>query len=56
MPIEEIICHHMYRLFGGMKILGVHSFRVTRNAELERNEEQAEDLLAMISAEVRERK
>ena len=56
LPVEEIITHHIGELFGGMKIIGVHPFRVTRNADIERNEEEAEDLLAMIAAELRERK
>lgn len=56
LPIEEIVAHHIDELFGGMKIVGVHPFRVTRNADMERNEEEAEDLLAMIAAELRERK
>jgi len=56
MPIEEIISHHVSELFGGMKVVGVHPFRVTRNADIARNEEEAEDLLAMIAAELRERK
>lgn len=34
----------------------VHTFRVTRNADLERHEEGADDLLDMISDEVRERR
>ena len=46
----------MGRLFGGMRVLGAHCFRVTRNAQLERHEEEAEDLLDMISDELRERR
>lgn len=56
LPVEEIIIHHINELFGGMKLIGVHPFRVTRNADLARNEEEAEDLLSMIAAELRERK
>ena len=39
-----------------MEVEGVHAFRVTRNADVDRNEEEADDLLAMISEELRERK
>ncbi|CAD7699106.1 unnamed protein product [Ostreobium quekettii] len=56
MPVEEVIVHNLGRLFGGMELLGVHAFRVTRNAELERHEEEADDLLDMISDELRERR
>ena len=34
----------------------MHPFRITRNADVRRDEEEAEDLLAMISAELRERR
>ena len=39
-----------------MKIFSAHLFRVTRNASLERNEEEADDLLEIIEDELRERK
>ena len=43
-------------LFPGMEVMGVHPFRVTRNADVRRDEEEAEDLLEVISAELRERR
>jgi polyphosphate kinase len=52
----QIIIHNLSRLFGGMNVFGTHTFRVTRNAELERHEEDADDLLDMISYELRERR
>ena len=39
-----------------MEVLSAHLFRVTRNASLERNEEEADDLLEVIEDELRERK
>ena len=39
-----------------MDVIRVHPFRVTRNADISRNEEEAEDLFEMISAELRERR
>ena len=39
-----------------MDVVSVHPFRVTRNADVRRDEEEAEDLLEMISAELRERR
>ncbi len=55
-PIEDIIRQKMDSFFPGMEILSAHLFRVTRNASLERNEEEADDLLEVIEDELRERK
>ncbi|MBX3009927.1 MAG: polyphosphate kinase 1 [Caldilineaceae bacterium] len=55
-PIEQVIIHNLDTLFRGMQIIAAHPFRVTRNADVERNEEEAEDLLSMISEELRERR
>lgn len=55
-PIEDIIREKMDVFFPGMEILSAHIFRVTRNASVERNEEEAEDLLETIEDELRERK
>lgn len=55
-PVEQLIAHHAQDLFEGMEIKGVYPFRITRNADMNRNEEVAEDLLHMISAELRERR
>ncbi len=54
--VEDLIIHHIQELFRGMEIEGVYAFRITRNADLRRDEEEATDLLAMISEEVRERR
>jgi polyphosphate kinase len=55
-PIEEVIRQNIQKLFPGMKVKSTCVFRITRNADLRRNEEEAEDLLAMISEELRERR
>lgn len=55
-PIEDIIREKMGQFFPGMKVLSAHMFRVTRNASVDRNEEEAEDLLETIEDELRERK
>ncbi|MQA90093.1 MAG: polyphosphate kinase 1 [Gemmatimonas sp.] len=55
-PIEQVIARNISGLFRGMEIVSVHPFRVTRNADLDRFEEEAEDLVAMISDELRERR
>jgi polyphosphate kinase len=54
--LEDIIAHNLERLFRGMEIVACNAFRVTRNADVERNEEAAEDLLEAIQAELRERR
>lgn len=55
-PVEQIIRHNVGDLFRGMEVVEVSAFRITRNADLRRNEEEADDLLMMISEEVRERR
>ncbi|HHY58268.1 MAG TPA: polyphosphate kinase 1 [Chloroflexi bacterium] len=55
-PIEQLVAAHIDELFPGMEVVSVHPFRVTRNADVRRDEEEAEDLLEMISAELRERR
>ena len=54
--VEDVIRHNAQSLFRGMVVEGVHAFRVTRNASVDRSEEEADDLLSMISEELRERK
>ena len=54
--LEDIIAHNLERLFRGMEIVACNAFRVTRNADVERNEEAEEDLLEAIQAELRERR
>ncbi|MGD2076909.1 MAG: polyphosphate kinase, partial [Chloroflexota bacterium] len=56
LPVEQLIAHHAGELFQGMEVVSVHPFRITRNADLRRDEEVAEDLLSMISEELRERR
>lgn len=55
-PIEDIIRQNVHKLFPGMQIKSTCIFRITRNADLRRNEEEAEDLLSLISEELRERR
>lgn len=55
-PIEEVIRYNIDKLFRGMVIQEVYAFRVTRNADIRRDEEEADDLLSMISDELRERR
>jgi polyphosphate kinase len=55
-PLEEVISHNLDQLFHGMEIVDSYPFRVTRNADVQRNEETAEDLLEVIQEELQERR
>jgi polyphosphate kinase len=55
-PVEEVISRHLDRLFPGVEIVESRPFRVTRNADVQRNEETAEDLLEAIQEELQERR
>ena len=55
-PIREIIAHNLEDLFPGMRIMKVLPFRVTRNADVENENEDAEDLLVQIQQQLRERR
>jgi len=55
-PLQEIIEHNLDELFPGMEILKVLPFRVTRNAEIEPDQEDADDLLEAIQRQLRERR
>jgi polyphosphate kinase len=52
----QVISHNLADLFPDMNILKVMPFRITRNADLDRDEEGAEDLLDMITEEIRQRR
>ena len=54
--LEEIMGRNLDLLFPNMEVISCKLFRVTRNANTEREEEQADDLLAMIESELRDRK
>jgi polyphosphate kinase len=51
-PLEEVIAAHLSQLFPGMEVVDSHLFRVTRNADLEVEEDEAEDLLQALEREL----
>jgi len=55
-PLEDVIAEHLKRLFPGMEVLQAHTFRVTRNEDLEVEEDDAENLLAALEKELLRRK
>ena len=54
--LEDILSAHINDLFPGMKIIATYPFRLTRNADLELEEEESEDLLASLEQELLRRK
>ncbi|MGH7559430.1 MAG: polyphosphate kinase 1 [Gemmatimonadales bacterium] len=55
-PLEMLISQHLEALFPGVEILGAYPFRITRNTDLEIDPDEADDLLALIQEEVRNRR
>ncbi|WP_028660416.1 RNA degradosome polyphosphate kinase [Nocardioides insulae] len=55
-PLEDIMRERLHRLFPGMKIEEVHLFRVTRNEDLEVEEDDAENILAALEKELLRRR
>ncbi len=55
-PLEDVIGAHLRRLFPGMEVLEAHTFRVTRNEDVEVEEDDAENLLAALEKELLRRK
>lgn len=55
-PLEEVIAVHLDQLFPGMEVLEHHTFRVTRNEDLEVEEDDAENLLQALEKELLRRR
>jgi polyphosphate kinase len=55
-PLEDIIAAHLDELFPGMEILQHHTFRVTRNEDVEVEEDDAENLLLALERELMRRR
>ncbi|MDP9240605.1 MAG: RNA degradosome polyphosphate kinase, partial [Actinomycetota bacterium] len=56
MPVEELIAAHLSQLFPGMQVVEHHLFRVTRNADLEVEEDRDEGLLQALERELARRR
>ena len=56
LPLEELIIRHLDQLFTGMQILRHTTFRVTRNEDIEVEEDDAENLLYALETELLRRK
>ncbi|KAB1193722.1 polyphosphate kinase 1 [Haloferax sp. MBLA0076] len=55
-PLARVIEHNLDLLFPNVEVLDASTFRVTRNAEVRRNEEVAEGLIEMIEDVLRQRR
>ena len=55
-PLGQVIAVHLSTLFTGMDVVDFVPFRVTRNADLTLEEEEADDLLAAVEMELRRRR
>jgi polyphosphate kinase len=53
--LEDVIARHVHQIFPVLRLRGTYAFRVTRNWDLEIDEEEAEDLLQTIQQELRRR-
>jgi len=54
--LDQVVAANLQPLFPGMRILQSHPFRVTRDAEVQIQELEAEDLLETIERGVRQRR
>ena len=55
-PLEAVMAQHLDQLFPGMEVLQNHTFRVTRNEDLEVEEDDAENLLKALERELMRRR
>ena len=56
LPMEDLIAAHLDQLFPGMDVVEHHSFRITRNADFEVDEDRDEDLLQALERELARRR
>ncbi|MGN6206498.1 RNA degradosome polyphosphate kinase [Humibacter sp.] len=54
--LEDLIAHHLGDLFPGMEVLAHHVFRVTRNEDVEIDEDETENLIQALERELLRRR
>ncbi|MEV4775575.1 RNA degradosome polyphosphate kinase [Microbacterium sp. LWH12-1.2] len=54
--LEELIANHLGDLFPGMEVLDHHAFRLTRNEDMEIEEDESENLIQALEAELLRRR
>ncbi|HZD70626.1 MAG TPA: RNA degradosome polyphosphate kinase [Actinomycetes bacterium] len=55
-PLEQVVAAHLDQLFPGMAVVEAHPFRVTRDADIDLAEDEADDLLVAVEQELRRRR
>jgi polyphosphate kinase len=55
-PLEQVVASQLDKLFPGMEVVEAHPFRVTRDADIELAEDEADDLLVAVEQELRRRR
>src|SRR5690606_3778067 len=56
LPLEELIANHLGDLFPGMEVLDHHASRLTRNEDVEIEEDETENLIQALEAELLRRR
>ena len=56
LPLEELIANHLGDLFPGMEVLDHHAFRLTRNEDMVIEEDETENLIQALEAELMRRR
>lgn len=56
LPLEELISNHLDDLFPGMEVLDHHAFRLTRNEDVVVEEDESENLIQALEAELLRRR
>ncbi|MEQ1735987.1 MAG: polyphosphate kinase 1, partial [Rhodoglobus sp.] len=55
-PLEDLISNHLDDLFPGMEIIAHHEFRVTRNEDVEVDEDESENLIKALEKQILSRR
>ena len=55
-PLEDLVANHLEELFPGMEIVANHEFRVTRNEDVEVEEDETESLIQALEKELLRRR
>lgn len=56
LPLEDLISNHLGDLFPGMEVLDHHAFRLTRNEDVVIEEDESENLIQALEAELLRRR
>lgn len=54
--LDDLIKSNVNSLFPGLKVISAHKFRITRNADINIQEDEADDLLVLIEKNIKQRK